>query len=71
MGVNVTLMSRMAELRLTQEEFAARMNDALAKITGQARGRLRPHRPQPAERKHEAPHWAYVRRSGDGFRLPC
>ena len=34
MGVNVILKGRMDELGLTQEEFAARMNDALAEIMG-------------------------------------
>lgn len=34
MGVNLVLKARMDELGVTQEEFAARMNDALAQITG-------------------------------------
>ncbi|MEU1803887.1 helix-turn-helix transcriptional regulator [Streptomyces sp. NPDC019937] len=34
MGVNVILKRRMAELGLTQHEFAARMNDAIEEITG-------------------------------------
>ena len=34
MEVNLILKGRMDELGLTQEEFAARMNDALAEITG-------------------------------------
>lgn len=34
MGVNVVLRGRMAELGLTQEEVAGRMNDALVEITG-------------------------------------
>jgi transcriptional regulator with XRE-family HTH domain len=34
MGVNAILKGRMNELGLTQEEFAARMNDALSEITG-------------------------------------
>ena len=34
MGENLALKRRLAELDLTQEEFAGRMNDALAEITG-------------------------------------
>jgi transcriptional regulator with XRE-family HTH domain len=34
MGANLVLRQRMDELGLTQEELAARMNDALAEITG-------------------------------------